>query len=217
MVLAAGFSLRYAGSFPFHLVPFFLAASAAGLVSCILLIVSAHGADLRRLAWMQVCLDVALVTGIIAASGGSDSVFSFLYVLTVLEGSYLLGRSGGLVAASLAGLLYVDVVLGRHLLTLLGLAEPLQPTALEVLTVLLNAAVLFTIALLAGSLAERYYLAQRSLENQRKDFSDLQAFRDLIFQSVGSGLIAVNPEWRITAFNRAVYTNTATTEREALG
>src|SRR6266545_1945193 len=206
MVLTAGAMLRYAGSFPFHFPPFALAVSAAGLVSCFLLIGSVHGADLRRFAWMQVCLDVALVTGIIAASGGSESVFSFLYVLTVLESCFLLGRRGGLVAASLAGLLYVDVVLGRHLLTLL-----------EVLTVLLNAAVLFAIALVAGSLAERYYLAQRSLEDQRKDFSDLQAFRDLVFQSVGSGLIAVNPYGRITAFNRAAESITGVAEKEALG
>ena len=217
MVLAAGAVLRYAGSFQFDFRFFGLAVSAAGLVSCFLLVGSARGVDLRRFAWMQVCLDVALVTSIIAASGGSHSVFTFLYVLTVLEGCFLLGRRGGLVAASLAGLLYVDVVLGRHLLTLLGLAEPIQPTALEVLTVLLNAAVLFAIALLAGSLAERYYLAQRNLESQRKDFSDLQAFRDLIFQSVGSGLIAVNPEGRITAFNRAAESITGVAEREALG
>jgi two-component system, NtrC family, sensor histidine kinase PilS len=217
MVLAAGAVLRYAGSFQFDFLFFALAVSVAGLVSCFLLIGSARATDLRRFAWMQVCLDVAMVTGIIAASGRSHSVFTFLYVLTVIEGCFLLGRRGGLVAASLAGLLYVDVVLGRHLLTLLGLAEPVQPTALEVLSVLLNAAVLFAIALLAGSLAERYYLAQRNLESQRKDFSDLQAFRDLIFQSVGSGLIAVNPEGRITAFNRAAESITGVAEREALG
>jgi two-component system, NtrC family, sensor histidine kinase PilS len=217
MVLTAGAVLRYAGSFQFDFLFFALAVSIAGLVSCFLLIGSAHRADLRRLAWMQVCLDVALVTGIIAASGGSHSVFTFLYVLTVLESCFLLGRRGGLVAASLAGLLYVDVVLGRHLLTVLGLADPIQPTALDILTVLLNAAVLFAIALLAGSLAERYYLAQRNLESQRKDFSDLQAFRDLIFQSVGSGLIAVNHEGRITAFNRAAESITGVAEREALG
>lgn len=217
MVLAAGAVLRYAGSFQFDFLFFGVAVSAAGLVSFFLLVGSARGADLRRFAWMQICLDVALVTGIIAASGGSQSVFTFLYVLTVLEGCFLLGRRGGLIAASLAGLLYVDVVLGRHLLTYLGLADPIQPTALEVLTVLFNAAVLFSIALLAGSLAERYYLAQRNLESQRKDFSDLQAFRDLIFQSVGSGLIAVNPEGRITAFNRAAESITGVAEREALG
>ena len=217
MVLAAGAMLRYAGSFQFDFLFFALAVSVAGLVSCLLLIGSPHATDLRRFAWMQVCLDVALVTGIIAATGGSRSAFTFLYVLTVLEGSSLLARRGGLVAASLAGLLYVGVVLGRHLLTLLGLAEPVQPTALEVLTVLLNAAVLFAIALLAGSLAERYYLAQRSLQSQRKDFSDLQAFRDLIFQSVGSGLIAVDPEGRVTAFNRAAESITGVAGREALG
>jgi two-component system sensor histidine kinase PilS (NtrC family) len=166
---------------------------------------------------MQICLDVALVTGIIASSGGSRSIFSFLYVLTVLEGSFLLARRGGLVAASLAGLLYVNVVFGRHLLALVGLAEPADRTTLEALTVLLNAAVLLTIAMLAGSLAERYHLAQRNLESQRKDFSDLQAFRDLIFQSVGSGLIAVNPEGRVTAFNHAAESITGVPEREALG
>ena len=217
MVLAAGAVLRYAGSFEFDFLPFALSVSVVALVSCLLLIGSLRATSFRRFVWMQVCLDVALVTGIIATSGGSHSVFTFLYVLTVLEGCFLLGRRGGLVAASLAGLLYVDVVLGRQLLTFLGLAEPAQATALEVLTVLLNAAVLFAVALVAGSLAERYYIAQRSLESQRKDFSDLQAFRDLIFQSVGSGLIAVNPEGRITAFNRAAESITGVPERDALG
>ena len=217
MVLSAGAGLRHAGSFSFDVLPFVIAVAAAGLVSCFLLVGSARAADLRRFSWVQICLDAALVTGIVAASGGPRSVFTFLYVLTVLEGCFLLARRGGLVAAGLATLLHVDLVLGQHLLTLLGLVEPARPTALEVLTVLLNAAVLFAIALLAGSLAERYHLAQRTLENQRKDFSDLEAFRDLIFQSVGSGLIAVNPEGDITAFNRAAESITGVGEGEALG
>jgi two-component system sensor histidine kinase PilS (NtrC family) len=217
MVLAAGTLLRYAGAFHFDFVPFVVAVTVAGLISCLLLVGTTRSLELRGFAWMQICLDVALVTGIIAASGGSRSVFTFLYVLTVLEGSALLARRGGLVAAALAGTLYVDVVLGRHLLGLLRLAEPAERTTLDALTVLLNAAVLLTIAMLAGSLAERYYLAQRSLESQRKDFSDLQAFRDLIFQSVGSGLIAVNPEGRVTAFNRTAEAITGVPEGEALG
>ena len=217
MVLAAGGGLRYAGSLRFDFLSFALAVSIAGLVSGFLMIGSPRATVLRRFAWLQVCLDVVLVTAIIAATGGSRSAFTFLYVLTVLEGSSLLGRRGGLVAAGLAGFLFVSVVLGRYLLALLGMAEPVGPTALEVLTVLLNAAVLFAIAILAGSLAERYYLSQRSLESQRRDFSDLQAFRDLIFQSVGSGLIAVNPEGRITAFNRTAESITGVAGREALG
>ena len=217
MVLAAGAILRYAGSFHFDFLPFLVAVSAAALMSCLLLVGGSRSVELRGFAWMQIGLDVALATGIIAASGGPRSVFTFLYVLTVLEGSFLLGLRGALVAASLASLLYVHIVLGRRLLSLLGLAGAEETSALEVLTVSINAAVLLTIAVLAGSLAERYYRVQRSLENQRRDFSDLRAFRDLIFQSVGSGLIAVNPAGRVTAFNRAAESITGVPEREALG
>ncbi len=217
MVLAAGAILRYAGSFHFDFLPFLVAVSAAALLSCLLLVGASRSAELRGFAWMQIGLDVALATGIIAASGGPRSVFTFLYVLTVLEGSFLLGLRGALVAASLASLLYVDIVLGRRLLSLLSLGAAEETTALEALTVSINAAVLLTIAVLAGSLAERYYRVQRSLENQRREFSDLQAFRDLIFQSVGSGLIAVNPVGRVTAFNRAAESITGVPEREALG
>ena len=217
MVLAAGAILRYAGGFHFDFLLFVVAVSAAALMSCLLLMGGSRSVELRGFAWMEIGLDVALATGIIAASGGSRSVFTFLYVLTVLEGSFLLGLRGALVAASLASLLYVHIVLGRQLLSLLGLAEPAETTALEALTVSINAAVLLTIAGLAGSLAERYYRAQRSLERQRREFSDLQAFRDLIFQSVGSGLIAVNPAGHVTAFNRAAESITGVPEREALG
>ncbi len=217
MVLAAGAILRYAGSFHFDFLPFLVAVSAAALMSCLLLVGGSRSVELRGFAWMQIGLDVALATGIIAASGGPRSVFTFLYVLTVLEGSFLLGLRGALVAASLASLLYVHIVLGRRLLSLLGLADAVETTALEVLTVSINAAVLLTIAVLAGSLAERYYRVQRSLETQRREFSDLRAFRDLIFQSVGSGLIAVNPAGRVTAFNRAAESITGVPEREALG
>ncbi len=217
MVLAVGAILRYAGGFHFDFLLFVVAVSVAALMSCLLLMGGSRSVELRGFAWMEIGLDVALATGIIAASGGSRSVFTFLYVLTVLEGSFLLGLRGALVAASLASLLYVHIVLGRQLLSLLGLAEPAETTALEALTVSINAAVLLTIAGLAGSLAERYYRAQRSLERQRREFSDLQAFRDLIFQSVGSGLIAVNPTGHVTAFNRAAESITGVPEREALG
>jgi len=217
MLLVAGAMLRYAGGFQFDFLPFAMAILAAVLVSGVLLVGSSHVADHQRFAWLQICIDVALVTGIIAASGGPRSVFTFLYVLSVLEACFLLARRGGLVAAGLAGILYVNVVLGRHLLALVGIADSTPTTTLQILTVFLNACVLMAIAVLAGSLAERYYLAQRSLETQRRDFSDLQAFRDLIFQSVGSGLIAVNPEGRITAFNRAAESITGAAEGDALG
>jgi two-component system sensor histidine kinase PilS (NtrC family) len=54
------------------------------------------------------------------------------------------------------------------------------------------------------------------MEDQRKHLSDLQAFRDLIFESVGSGLVAVDPAGRVTAFNRAAESITGIRAAEAV-
>ena len=99
----------------------------------------------------------------------------------------------------------------------LSSASPTETTALEILTVFLNAGVLLVVAIVPGSLAERYHQLQQHLEAQRKHLSDLQAFRDLIFQSVGSGLVAVDPQGRVTAFNRAAESITGVSRHEALG
>src|SRR5437660_1185334 len=37
----------------------------------------------RRIAWLVALLDVALVTGVVAATGGARSIFTFLYVMLV--------------------------------------------------------------------------------------------------------------------------------------
>src|SRR5439155_1712076 len=52
-------------------------------------------------------------------------------------------------------------------------------------------------------LAEQFRATSQELETQRKDLRDLQAFKDLVFQSVGTGLIALDRYHRITAFTRA--------------
>ena len=126
LVLVAGVLLRFADAFSADFLPFVVTVATAGLVACLLLLGTTRSSELRGFAWMQICLDVALVTGIIAASGGSRSVFTFLYILTVLEGSLLHARPGGLVAAGLAALLYANVVLGRHLLALVHVSDPID-------------------------------------------------------------------------------------------
>jgi two-component system sensor histidine kinase PilS (NtrC family) len=95
--------------------------------------------------------------------------------------------------------------------------DPVESSATEVLTVALNAAVLVVVALVTTSLAERYRRSQEHLEAQHKHLSDVRAFRDLIFESVGSGLVAVDLGGRITAYNRAAEAITGVGAAEALG
>jgi len=217
LVLGAGVALRYADALPFHFPLFLLAAGGSALTSLPLLLGPLRVPDPRRFAWLQLSLDVVLVTAIVATSGGPRSLFTFIYVLVVMEGCFLLSRVGGMVVAGLSSLLYIGLVVGRTILPLFDLMEPTETTALEVLTVFMNAGVLMISAIVAGSLAERYHLVQRDLEAQQRHLSDVQAFRDQIFQSVGTGLIAVDSDHRITAFNRAAEAITGVEAAQALG
>ncbi|MBI4607711.1 MAG: PAS domain S-box protein [Candidatus Rokubacteria bacterium] len=217
VLLAAGALLAQWGALPFNLPPFVLCLLGAGVASGVYLAVQPEVSNLRRFAWLQLILDVVLSTAILAATGGPGSIFSFLYVLSVTAACMLLSRQGGLVIAGLSSLLYAGLVLGKTILPLSLFMEPTEATALDVLTMFTTTGALLTVAILAGSLAERYQLMQQELTTQGRDLKDLQVFKDAIFESVGSGLVALDRERYITAFNRAVEEITGFTARDAVG
>ena len=158
----------------------------------------------RRMAWLISILDVALITAVVAATGGARSIFAFLYVLSVIAACVLLSRAGGLVVAGLASVQYIGLVFGRTVFPMTALFEPpAETTALEILTMFLNAGTFLIVAIVAGGLAERFHQTRQAFETQRRDLRDLEAFRDLIFNSVGTGLIGLDLRHVVTAFNPA--------------
>ncbi|MBI4635483.1 MAG: PAS domain S-box protein [Candidatus Rokubacteria bacterium] len=172
----------------------------------------------RRIAWLLFLLDAVLVTAVVAATGGAQSIFTFLYVLSVTAACVLLSRTGGLVIAATSSILYTGLVFGRTVFPLTHLFEPPQETtALELLTMFLNSGTFLTVAIVAGGLAERFNATRQELETQRKTLSDLQAFKDLIFQSVGTGLIALDRDHTITALNRGAEEISGLPAQQAVG
>ena len=139
-------------------------------------------------------------------------------MLVIIASCVLLSRQGALVVAAAASLLFTAVVVGRTIVPFAALLDaPNEMTALEVMTMFMNTGTFLVVAITAGSLAEHYRSAHHALEDQQKDLSDLQAFKDLIFQSVGAGLIALDGGGRITAYNRAAADVTGVTPARALG
>ena len=80
---------------------------------------------------------------------------------------------------------------------------PHETSALEVATIFLNSATFLVVAIVAGGVAERYRATQRELQTRQRDLRDLEAFRDLVFDCVGTGLIVLDRSQRVTGFNRA--------------
>src|SRR5262245_38364718 len=78
----------------------------------------------RHFAWLQIVLDTALVTAIVATTGGPRSFFTFLYVLTVMEACVLLARPGAVTVAGVASVLYIGIVLAKTILPLFDVVGP---------------------------------------------------------------------------------------------
>ena len=215
LLLGIGALLSLRGSLLHPFLPFALCLAGAGAASGIFLLLQPAARNLRRFAWLQLILDTAVVTAIVAFTGGPRSIFSFLYVLVVTAACVVLARPGGLAIAVLSSLLYTALVLSRTAFPLL--VEPTETTALEVMTIFLNTAAFLVVGVLAGSLGERYHVMHRALADQSKNLSDLQAFKDLMFESLGSGLVGMDLERRITALNRAAEEITGYHAAEAVG
>ena len=172
----------------------------------------------RRMAWLLCVLDAVLITAVVAATGGARSLFTFLYVLSVTASCVLLSRTGGLAIAGTSSALYTGLVFGRTVFPMTAFLEvPKETTALEILTMFLNAGTFLIVAIVAGGFAERFQVTHEELETRRKDLRDLAAFKDLIFQSVGTGLIAIDLEHVVTAFNRAAEQITGVATADAVG
>jgi two-component system, NtrC family, sensor histidine kinase PilS len=217
VVLAVAGLLRYVDAFPFSFESFGVAVAGLGLACLVLPVAGPRLRNPERFAWFQLGLDVVLITAIVATTGGPGSIFVPMYVLAAVAACFVLPRVGALIVAGLSSLLQAGLVVGRSAVVLLSLAEPTDTAPLEILAALLNAGVLLVVSIVIASLVDRYRHSQESLEIQHRRLSDVQAFRDLIFESVGSGLVAVDPEGRVTAFNRAAESITGVPAADALG
>jgi two-component system, NtrC family, sensor histidine kinase PilS len=163
-------------------------------------------------------LDVTLITAVVAATGGPRSLATFLYVPSVIAAAILLPRIGSLAVAAAASALYTGIVFAQTVLPVTMLFEPLhETTAVELLTMFLNSGTLLIVAIVAGGLAERFRATHQALEIQTRTLRDVQAFRDLVFQSVDTGLIALDRRHVITAFNRAAEDITGRSAVAAIG
>ena len=162
---------------------------AASLVFAVLL-------GLRRaetwVAFAQIALDVALAAAVVATTGLSDSVFVFMFLLAIVNGSIVLHVPGAVLAVTLALAAYGGLVLGLH---------P-APGSLKG-TLFAHAAAFLATGALAGYLAGQLRRAGERLAESESDLAAVTALHESIVQSVTSGLLTLDPRGRITFLNRA--------------
>lgn len=177
----------------------------------------------KQLAYTQILIDLLIITGIVYYTGGTDSDFSSLYFISIIAASIILFRRGGLVAASVASVLYGSLIQGLFLGTVppypsAGGASPVvMPSQVVAYTIFVNVFGFYTVALLTSYLSENLRLTGRKLEEASDFLADLQVFNQTIIDSITSGLMTTDFEGRINFFNSAAASIFARSSAEAIG
>ena len=180
--------------------------------------------DLTKFAYVQIGGDILFETALVAITGGVESPFSLLYIISITASSGLLSRMGGLVAASAAGILYggiVDLQYYRAIYHILPSVTWLSTTELPAPEIYynlsLNLLAFIMVGYLSGTLAEKLKSSGKRLEEKDRDLTELKEFHRCILESIDSGVFTTDPAGRITSFNRKAEKTLGFAEAEVLG
>jgi len=156
----------------------------------------------RGYAALNVVTDVAIVTGLVHFSGGSDSVFSFLYVLVAAYSAFLFESRGALATAAISIAAYGGILFaGYHgWVTSLGLSPP-EPVGALLMTWLVNAGAVATVAILSSLLTSELRRTGAALHQRTSDLRRLENLHQRTVESLMSGLLTTDHDLRITSFN----------------
>jgi len=155
---------------------------------------------------VQIAGDLVVETLLVYFTGGLDSPFSFLYLVSIITASMLLYRRGGLLSASGAVILYGG--LGDLMYYgVLRMAEqswfvPTPWTSSRLyLNMATNFAGFYATALLTSYISEKLRKTFQELDANRHNLAELRALNQNVVESIPSGLITVSPEGVATFIN----------------
>ncbi|HXH27609.1 MAG TPA: ATP-binding protein [Candidatus Polarisedimenticolia bacterium] len=162
----------------------------------------------RVQVYAQLVGDLAIVTGFVYLTGGAESPFSFLYLLSIIVGSILLVRRGGYAVAAGSWVMYACLVLlvQRGLLPRFpegAVGQGETPAVRIVYTLVAHLVSFLAVAYLSSYLAGSLHRTGQELQLRRDDLAQLRAFNEDIIDSMNSGLLTTDWDGRITFANRA--------------
>lgn len=158
--------------------------------------------------YIQSLCDVFLITAMVYSTGGIRSIYSVFYPLVIIYAVLFLGRRGGLVIASAAGILYglfADLEFYGVIYPIFSITMPDERlNAGSVFTrIITHILSFYFIAFLTSFLVEQEKRTRTLLAEKESAFDQLDILHRSIIESVDTGILSVNPKGLIKSFNPA--------------
>jgi two-component system, NtrC family, sensor histidine kinase PilS len=157
---------------------------------------------------IQIIGDMLITSIVIYLTGGLESAFSFMYILTIINAGVLLKIRGAILTASISAILY-GALLDLHYygyidpyMTRLSYLENYRATDI-LTTILVNMGAFYLVAFLSGYLSRQHEESRKKLAERQIDLERLEDLNDSIVQSIDSGLMTLGRHGEIVSFNPA--------------
>lgn len=151
---------------------------------------------------LQLVLEIVVETGVVYRTGGIDSSYAVLFVLSILSASIVYQLIGSTVVAGLASLAYASILWFEN-----GLELSLESLFLvgdaAFYKVFLYLCTFFLVAFISGYLTQKLKVKGEELWSASLELDKIKADTDDILKHLKSGLITIDAAGRIVYFNRA--------------
>ncbi len=170
---------------------YFLVGGSYVVVIALGVLARAHIAA-RPLAAVHLAANLIAAIITVQVTGGVDSLFSFLYLLVVLDAAIIGGRGLALALASLCAATYGTLlVLDFYGIARLGRTELPAPAAFAS-ALIVHVAAFYLIALLAGHLGQLLASARQEVASARNDLERIEAFQAAVLASLPVGVMTLH-------------------------
>lgn len=164
---------------------------------------------LKAFAYVQIIIDLVLITALIYITGEKDSIFVFLYQPSIMSACIILYKRGGILVASLSCIFYGSLLDLEYY----GVIPTLSPQEYGpgiLYHLIINFSAFYLIALLTTFLTEQ-------IKTSKAKLHQLEALHEHIVRSLNAGLLTVDRGETITSFNRTAELITGLNSKDTLG
>jgi two-component system sensor histidine kinase PilS (NtrC family) len=156
---------------------------------------------------IQALCDVTLITVLVYVTGGIESVYSVLYPLVIIYSALFLEKRGGIIIASVSGILYGALLVLEYY----GLIQPVDRAPLDynysagyVLSrIFIHFVSFYIVALLISFVVRQEKKARSLLAEKESEFYELDLLHRSIIESLSTGIVTIDMKDQIKSFNRA--------------
>jgi two-component system sensor histidine kinase PilS (NtrC family) len=158
---------------------------------------------LKVFAYIQIFTDVVAEVILIFITGGIGSMFSFMFLLSIISAAIVLDRRACYIFATLSSILY-GVLIDLQFYNVIQMSTHVVFTEKYYFyNIFAHITAFYLIAFLSGYLSEKLHRVTKRLEERDAVLSDLKAFSRYVIESMPSGIFTTDLDNRIISFNSA--------------